>query len=560
MSRDGLLRWNKRAGPAAEPCKICHAMKLLRRFLILSHRYLGIALSALIVMWFATGIAMMYVGGMPRLTPELRLERLPNVDLSRVRLTPAEALERGNVDPNLGRVVLLTVMDRPAYRFGAREPVTVFADDGQVLEDVSVAQSKTIASRFMNLPEAQINFQRTLTDVDQWTLLQGRQLPLHKFRVDDASATELYVSPATGEVSVLTTRRSRGFAWISTIPHWLYFTALRTNQAAWYRAVVWTSGLACVLAVLGLVLSVTQFRRQKPFAASIPYSGWMRWHYVTGVVFGVFTLTWAFSGMLSMEPFAWTNATGLEVSRDVFTGGPADLSKFPAMDPATWDRVLGGRGIKEVDFARIQDEHYYVVRAARAEAAVAGRFERLHQPYPVTGRAEPDRLLVSASTLEIRRDPFSVDSLVGRLKAELPDVPIAEQQLLSEYDSYYYSRDRQTPLPVLRVKFNDPARTWVYIDPEMSQVLAQIHKLNRVERWLYNGLHSLDFAFWYNSVAWDVAMILLCLGGLASSGIGLMLGIRRLRRGATRTAASWAGSASGSDNRPLISPSSREAR
>ena len=528
-------------------------MKALRRLLILSHRYLGIALSALIVMWFATGIAMMYVGGMPRLTPELRLERLPNIDLSRVRLTPAEALERGNVEPNPGRVVLLSVMDRPAYRFGAREPVTVFADDGQVLEDVSLAQSKTIASRFMNLPEAQINFVQTLNEVDQWTLLQGRQLPLHKFRVDDASATELYVSPATGEVSVLTTRRSRGFAWISTIPHWLYFTALRTNQAAWYRVVVWTSALACVLAVLGLVLGVTQFRRQKPLAASIPYSGWMRWHYVTGVVFGMFTLTWAFSGLLSMEPFAWTNATGLEVSRDVFTGGPADLSRFPAMDPATWDRVLAGRGIKEVDFARIQDDHYYVVRAARNEPAVAGRFERLHQPYPVTGRAEPDRLLVAASTLEIRRDPFSVDSLVGRLKAELPDVPIAEQQLLSEYDSYYYSRDRQTPLPVLRVKFNDPAQTWVYIDPEMSQVLAQVHKLNRVERWLYNGLHSFDFAFWYNSPAWDVAMIVLLLGGLASSGIGLMLGIRRLRRGAVRTANSLAGAGPVADRRGQVS-------
>ncbi len=125
-------------------------------------------------------------------------------------------------------------------------------------------------------------------------------------------------------------------------------------------------------------------------------------------------------------------------------------------------------------------------------------------------------------------------------RPKLPDVPIAEQQLLSEYDSYYYSRDRQTPLPVLRVKFNDPAQTWVYIDPEMSQVLAQVHKLNRVERWLYNGLHSFDFAFWYDSPAWDVAMILLCLGGLASSGIGLMLGIRRLRRGAVRTANSLA--------------------
>ena len=46
----------------------------------------------------------------------------------------------------------------------------------------------------------------------------------------------------------------------------------------------------------------------------------------------------------------------------------------------------------------------------------------------------------------------------------------------------------------------------------MSQVLAQIHRLNRVERWLYNGLHSLDFAFWYNSPLWDIGMIALLPG------------------------------------------------
>ena len=36
----------------------------------------SIPLSALFVLWFASGIVMMYAGGMPRLTPELRLERL----------------------------------------------------------------------------------------------------------------------------------------------------------------------------------------------------------------------------------------------------------------------------------------------------------------------------------------------------------------------------------------------------------------------------------------------------------------------------------------------------
>ena len=67
-------------------------MKLLRKFVILSHRYLGIMLSLLVMMWFATGIVMMYAGGMPRLTPELRLERTAS---ARVVTRAAHAIGRG---------------------------------------------------------------------------------------------------------------------------------------------------------------------------------------------------------------------------------------------------------------------------------------------------------------------------------------------------------------------------------------------------------------------------------------------------------------------------------
>ena len=177
------------------------------------------------------------------------------------------------------------------------------------------------------------------------------------------------------EVTTLTTRRSRALAWAGTIPHWLYFSALRANQPVWYQVVVWTSVLACGVSILGLVLAVTQFRKSAPIrlATAIPYRGWMRWHYITGAVFGVFTLTWAFSGLLSMEPFAWTRAEGLEVRRDVFTGGPVDLKVFQTLDAATWDRLTDGRAIKEIEFVRIQDEPYYVVRRAPEADARARR-------------------------------------------------------------------------------------------------------------------------------------------------------------------------------------------
>ena len=112
---------------------------------------------------------------------------------------------------------------------------------------------------------------------------------------------------------------------------------------------------------------------------------------------------------------------------------------------------------------------------------------------------------------------------------------VVESELLDRYDAYYYargySRERQAPLPVLRVKFGDPMETWVYVDPALGRVVAREHRFTRIERWLFNGLHSLDFAFWYDRrPLWDIGVIALSLGGLASSGIGLWIGCGRIRR------------------------------
>lgn len=518
-------------------------MTIFRRAVGLSHRYLGIVLGLLVIMWFATGITMIYWGGMPRVTPELRLERLQPVDFARVRLTAAQAAERAEIDqPDVesgfswrpGRVTLSTLLDRPIYRFGSRNSTVVFADTGELLEELSIEQSAAVAATFARAAPSRVQFVRTLHEVDQWTL--QTPLPLHKFRVDDGAGTELYIQPARGEVGMMTTRSSRGWAWVSTIPHWMYFTALRTNQPLWYRLVVWTSALACVLSVSGLVLTVTQRRRKAPsLSAAIPYSGSMRWHYVSGAVFGVFTLTFAFSGLVSMEPWAWTNAPGLELPRHVLSGGALDLSQFPTRTAAEWTRVLGDHPAKEVEFARVLDEPYFVVRRGSI-ARDDGDRERLHQPYAIRhARIEDHRLLVAARSFEVRSGLFDQREVVSRIRAAVPDARIVESQLLSAYDSYYYSRVGQIPLPALRITFDDPAQTWVYVDPSLGQVVTAINRWGRVERWVYHGLHSLDFAFLYNSrPAWDIVMLVISLGGLTTSGLGFMLGVRRMRRGARR--------------------------
>jgi hypothetical protein len=507
-------------------------MVKLRKFLILAHRYLGIVLSLMFVMWFVTGIGMIYSRGMPRLTPQTRLARLAPLDLSAVHLSPSQAVERGNLRRPEGRVTLLTVDGRPAYRFGGS--ATVYADSGEYMTGIDSQRATKVAAEFLRVPRETIRQADLLTKPDQWTLTLVPQLPLYRMSVDDPTHTEIYVSPETAEVVQVTTRASRALAWVSTIPHFLYFAPLRMSSQ-WARTMTWIPAAACVLAFLGIVLGIVQYRKKKPH---VPYSGWMRWHYVTGLVFGVLTLTWAFSGLLSMEPWAWTEDD--EVDRAVqqtFSSDMANIDVFPAFDHSAWQGILQGRVAKEIEFARVLDEPSFIVRTSPREASLVGWPDGGHQPYFISRDPDSTRFVVPLSSMTERKDAIASDVLMSRLASAHPGVPIVEQTALTEYDTYYYSRDGQAPLPVVRMKFADPASTWVYLDPEVAQVVGQVNRVNRMERWLYNGFHTLDFSFlYYNRPAWDGVIIVLSLGGTVLSTIGLFMGLKRLRRGIQRAA------------------------
>ena len=277
---------------------------MFRHWLIWTHRYVGIPLSALFVLWFASGIVMMYTGDMPRLTSAARLDALASLDFSQVRLTPADAAARGRVPRFPERATVMTVLGRPAFRF---DGVTVFADTGAPLIPLDAAAAREVAGRFSGAPAPAVEHEGLVEQPDQWMLVAREALPAHKFRVADGAGTEVYVASRTAEVAMVTTRRQRVLAWLGAIPHWFYLPALRVDRPLWEAVIVWTSAVGCLIAVTGLLLGLTQFRWRRPSRgrSRIPYAGWMRWHYLTGIVFGILTLTWIFSGLLSVQPFTW---------------------------------------------------------------------------------------------------------------------------------------------------------------------------------------------------------------------------------------------------------------
>ena len=484
-----------------------------QRFLILSHRYLGIALCLLFCLWFASGFVIIYTGGMPQLSEAERLARLPVLNLSAVELSPQaarSALRRTDFP------TLTTRLGRPAYVFTGNTVQVLFADNGELLTS-SMISSRQIAADFLSAPPDALDRVGLIESVDQWTLELRSELPLQKYRLDDGQGSEVYVSPSRGRVVLYTTSRDRLLAWLGAIPHWLYFLPLRADTALWSATVIGLASVGVVFVALGLVLMFTQLRwRHWPnLARAIPYHGLMKWHYMLGIGFGWCVLTWAFSGLLSMEPYSWNRASGMGFDAVAYFRSRAGVSAFESETPAADLAVIEG-SLKEVNFHVFAGKRFYELSIGgdSSTGAISREFREVTS-------MEPLGLFTDAQILA-QLEPAVAANMVAA-------------EILNEYDNYYYGRNSRRqmapPLPVLRVEFDDLAGSRYYLSLQTGELEFVSHRANRRERWLYRGLHSLDFNFLYPyRPAWDVVVWLLLAGGLLLSLLGAYLGLARVGR------------------------------
>lgn len=509
-----------------------------RKALIYTHRWSGILLTAVFVVWFASGVVFMYVG-MPTLPADERLARLAPLDLTRLTITPAEAADRIGMSPTRVRVAMYG--DRPVYRLqdgGAWR--MVFADTGTLAESVSADDAMRIMRAFAPEHAGTMRYDARLLDSDQWTLqsIIRNQMPLHRIALGDAAGTEYYVSEKSGEPVLRTTARGRFWGYLSAVLHWLYFTPLRRHAEFWNAFVVWSSLIGTGMCAMGIGIgiwrySVGQRFRLRGTASATPYAGWMRWHHYTGLVFGFFACTWAFSGALSLGPFEALRGSRPTVhQRYAATGGPIALA------PLTIERIRVSASVleravraRELDFFQFQGEPYFVAyappgptelppwRNADIAAATALYIDR---PYAYVSVLRPDQGVFKT---------FEPQRMWDVAKAAMPGVEMKDATWLMAYDAYYYSQEGTRPLPVLRIRYDDARQTWLYLDPSRGIIASRLERGSRWNRWLYHGFHSLDFPFlYYRRPLWDIVVIVLSLGGIAISVTSALPAWRRLKR------------------------------
>ena len=220
-------------------------MKRAISLLTTVHRYLGLVFCLIFLIWFASGLVMIYAR-MPEYGAAERLARLAPVDDASIRLTPAEALEKATLADPPARIRVSMLRSRPVYRFFVQgEWVTVFADDGSVLEQLSPDAALGVTRDAFPSERGTARFVETLREPDQWTIGMGRGGPLHVVSLGDAAASNVYVASDTGEIVLKTDRSSRFWGYAGPVMHWFYFRPLRVKSELWYNANLTTAFVQC---------------------------------------------------------------------------------------------------------------------------------------------------------------------------------------------------------------------------------------------------------------------------------------------------------------------------
>jgi PepSY-associated transmembrane protein len=468
------------------------------RILIWLHRWWGVAFCLLFAMWFASGIVVHFVPFPARSEPAHFKGSVP-INPQEIAHGPAEAVAASGIHDAL-RVRLVGRSDQPIYLISG--PSQVRALRARDLGDAGIhseqaALAIAIAEARQRGLDPTLAGAAGLVTYDQWTVSRDydSDRPLYRIALNDDPGTDLYVSSATGDIALVTTRQIRLLNYVGSIAHWIYPTALRHHGQAWSALLWWLSLLATIGASIGVVIGLTQLSRSSRRAAS-PYRGLQAWHYRFGLVCAPFILSWIFSGWLSMD------------NGRIFSGNAIGAGAVAIADSSAWIKLQSDEahrlqaGSTEIEWFAFDRRIY---RGARDSAGG----QELVQVAPEAAVDTPPRASLQQNEM---------DAIAKRLGSDCSNASI-----IAADDAY----EAPSSDPMFRIACGD---VWFDIDGATGALVSRLDPSRRAWRWLFGGLHTLDFS-WLRQREWlrSTLIVVLCGCGFVFSLTGVVLGWRRVR-------------------------------
>lgn len=476
--------------------------RFIWKWLLEIHRFLGTVLSVFILMWFLSGMVMIY-----HHYPRVGDKELPYMEALPSEITDSIA----KLPDDISSLTLKVSNGRPSYRLWREEGRPLLLD-AKTLEEIE-GNTTLDEAREMAKVWGEIKSEEVLVHLETFVPLPRylSDLPIYRFDLADEAGTVLHYSSKSGALLQATTRTERFWAYLGPIPHYLYIWQLRQYKDTWVHVIEWIAGAGAVMCLLGIIIGCSMYikvwRRKHKFSSPYTKSKSLRGHHVAGFFFGFFAFTFLLSGALSFGNLP----DGLK--RNVIN--PDLKSSLYSQSGIANDTLLKGdldlllrtypSEVKQIAISSFGDKNIYEVAFSDAREQL---MIKEGKPVPLYISEEEVERFVSSKT----NVPFTIE-------------------VMDKYDAYYPMRGNRDGLPAYKISIEDEDAHRMYINPKTAEV--RVYNLSsQGESWIYPKLHNFKMGgiLSNNEVVRKTLIWILLLGGTVLSGTGVWLGVRYFTR------------------------------
>jgi hypothetical protein len=499
------------------------------------HKFIGLITVIPVIFWTLSGFMHPFLSHWfkPTIPREFMIPSV--IDKSQLKVSLHQVLVNHDID-DFKKLRLVHFNDSTFYQIKQSNDELSYYNtfSGKILSEGDKKYAEWMARFFLGDSISPIHSIEQVKEFSQQYKYINRLLPVWKVTFHRPDAMDVYVETASSRLGTFNPTYRKAFLWIfDNFHNWNFLNAISSNSI---RIIVMITLLSIVLisSLSGIIIYGFLWKKfQKPNADD--KVGLLRkYHRQVGIAVAFVSFTFAFSGAyhatqkwepdvlpyLSYEPIIKTS----EVSHSFLNF------------PIEWDRLVNISLVKPRNGLFYQAFYLPKMNIQSAMSCHAPSSPKEEKTFGSKMKSEPEVIYYKIENTNIWKNgdvkyaQFIAEFLTEKFKLLNQENPtkarLIETAKLYKFESREYGFAFKR-LPVIKLAFETPQKTSVFIETATSRIAAKIENADRLEGYSFAIFHKFLLMDWAGKNVRDITMMFSAMGLLSISILGLILFIKK---------------------------------
>ena len=405
------------------------------------------------------------------------------------------------------------------------------------LENGDLKYAHWLARFFIDDQKSRIIKTNLITNFTSQYKYVNRYLPVYKVVFNRSDAMEVYVETVSSKLATYNPKSRQFFIWFfDTFHNWAFLDTISNNGIRIF-IMLFLLSIICFSAISGIIIYGLFWKQFKKTDGLVFKKGIRKYHRQIGVWISIFTLFFAFSGAYHattkwepniLDKMIYEPKIAINYLKTPSNSLIIDWKKFENISLVNYNNNLYYRCVliengkyfkpKFKNKTTEENKEFPLSEIVYINSKTNTLSKNLDINYALFLASYFDNTATKSNCCEM--ESFSEKS------RSLTDYQIKEISILDDFDRREYGFVNKR-LPVVKIVYNDPNKTSVYVEIATSRLAAKIENSDRYEGYSFAFLHKFLFMDWAGKNLRDLSMVIAALTVLIVSVLGLILFLKR---------------------------------